>query len=196
MTRSVFLFRAVTILAAAFVATIGFAQTPPGQAVSGSIASLGTGGFTLTAQDGSSVQIVYDAKLRITERVTASIADITKGVFMGVTSQRESDGGLKAISITIFPTEFAQAIGGREFVMNDGNTMTNATLAQEVEGVDGTTLTMAYQGGSSEIRLDPDVPIYKLTLLAPTDLKVGEAVSVRGSKDASGAVDAMGIAVM
>lgn len=159
------------------------AQVPQGQTYTGTVSSLTSKGFTLTLADSTVKKVVVDAKTRYSTRLPAAYSDIEKGDSLGVTSRKESDNSLTGISITIFPKDLLKQIGSREFLMNDGNMMTNAVVSGMAADMGNKTLTMEYTGGKSVIKIDPAVTVLRLKLLGPRDLKNGQKVTVRGKED-------------
>ena len=84
-----------------------------------------------------------EVKVNITPNVTvsgldkATIADITKGAFIGVGATPQADGTQKAIRVMIFAeTQRGTGEGHRPW-NRPGTTMTNATVDTTVSGVDG-----------------------------------------------------------
>jgi hypothetical protein len=64
--------------------------------------------------------------------------------------------------------------------------MTNATIAQKVQKVDGETVDVTYKGGEKKITIPTDVPIVGLVPAEHSDIEPGAHVFVPTEKQADG----------
>jgi hypothetical protein len=78
--------------------------------------------------------------------------------------------------------------------MESGNIMTNANVTAVVVGKSGRTVTMQYDRSSAVIVIPRDVPIYRIALGKPSDLRAGQHVTVRGEAS-GGAITAASITI-
>src|SRR5262249_58220721 len=86
----------------------------------------------------------------------ATLSDIKKNSFIGVTGMPQSDGSQKAVEIHIFPEPMrGTGEGHRPWDLVPNSTMTNATVTQMVEGVQGNEITLKHKEGEKKI---VDVP--------------------------------------
>ena len=68
----------------------------------------------------------------------------------------QPDGTQKAVAILIFPEAMrGVAEGYRPWDLEPNSTMTNATVAEQVAGTDGQTLTVKYKDGDKTILVTP-----------------------------------------
>ena len=74
--------------------------------------------------------------------------------------------------------------------MNDtqNQTMTNATVSGAAIVNGSNIITVKFQGGESELILDPGVPVTAILPVDPSMVKAGARVRVQGNKTADGAV--------
>ena len=86
----------------------------------------------------------------VSEIVKASLSDIKKGSYIAITAMPQPDGSQKAVAILIFPPGVHPGEGFHPWDYSPNSTMTNATVADEVTGVDGETLNVKYAGGEQE----------------------------------------------
>jgi hypothetical protein len=101
-------------------------------------------------------------------------ADLVTGALVGVTGKPDGT----AVSIRIFPTGATPRTG--QFPMNGaqtGNVMTNA----KIEGFDGKTLSLDFEGQKASITVPPAAEIVKPVPAAFSDIQVGARVQANGS---------------
>ncbi|MEK1889066.1 MAG: hypothetical protein AAAB35_16190 [Phyllobacterium sp.] len=117
----------------------------------------------------------------------ASIDDIKKGDFVGITNVPKSEGVASAVEVVIFPAALkGTGEGDRPWDLKPNSSMTNATVADAVKDVDGRTLTVVYHGTEKKIASPDGTPIVTLAKAGKDDLKPGATVFIsaeRGSGD-------------
>jgi hypothetical protein len=64
--------------------------------------------------------------------------------------------------------------------------MTNATIAETVDTVDGKAMKLTYKGGEKSIVLTPESRVYTFATGGPEDLKPGRQVSLSVQQGADG----------
>lgn len=142
---------------------------------------------TIESVDGSIVTVKTDKgdeKVTLAPNVAvytigkAQLSDIKKGDFVGVGATPQPDGSQKAIRVTIFSE--AQRGTGEGFRPWDrpNTTMTNATVDNKVESVDGQVLTVKYKDGEKKIIVGPDATILSYQTGSKADLKPGANVNI------------------
>ena len=89
-----------------------------------------------------------------------ALADIKPGDFLGVTSNKGSDGSLTAYEVRRFPKPLNP--GHRPFDGRNDQTMTNATVGATVQSAKGRELTLNYDGGSQKIVVPENASISML----------------------------------
>ena len=68
--------------------------------------------------------------------------------------------------------------------------MTNATVADTIASISGTTMTLIYKDGEKQLLIAPDAVVMALALGQKADLKPGMAVLVSVTKGADGSLSA------
>ncbi len=162
------------------VLTLGysFAQEPP-RRVRGTIERVDGPSFTVKAREGDELTIHLKENASVTATVSASLADIKPGLYVGIAAMPQPDGGQRAIEVHIFPEAMRGAGDGhRPWDLGRGSTMTNGNIAQQVTSVDGQTLTVKYKDGEKSIAITPQTQIVALQPAATADLKPGQKVFI------------------
>ncbi len=162
------------------VSPVVLAATPPFGQADGTITAVDTGTVTLTMSTGTQVRVAVTGETLIIQRKLVTLENIKPNDFVGVTARREADGSLTAISINIFPPEFKGRVRATQFVMDTGNTMTNATVMQNVRRIEGRMLYLKLLDGTAVIAVPKEAEVFRLTVLKSSDLKPGMHVLVRG----------------
>lgn len=165
------------------------------QTTTGTIDSVGTGVLTLTSTAGARVQVMTTAETFVLDRLSARLEDIKVGDFIGVAARKEAGGALTAVSINIFAPALRGRIREGQFPMESGDIMTNAVVTQYVSRVAGRTVSLAITGGVATITVPPGAEIHRLVLIAPSDLRAGMRVTVRGSANPDGSMTASSVTV-
>ncbi len=183
----------VLILAAlaAFGAT-GFAQAALAPSIDGTISAISGTLVTLTLADGTSRSVTLQGSTMVLARQVATLDAITAGDAVGVAARRDNNA-LVATNINIFAPRMWDIVRKGQFPMADGQTMTNAVVAQSVKGVRGRTLTMKLTEGITSISVPDEVPIHRLVALTTSSLAVGLHVVIRGSANADGTFTAASV---
>ena len=116
--------------------------------IRGTIESVDGNNLTVTARDGTTQKISLASDVVVTGLVKTTLADVKPGSYIGVTGMPLADGSQKAIAIHIFPESArGTAEGFRQYDLRPNSTMTNATVAQEVDANDGKSLSVKYKDG-------------------------------------------------
>ena len=159
---------------------------PVSQSLTGSIVSVSSSGLVLDV-GGNQVQVVPAQGALILGRHAATFADIKPGDAMGVAATKGADGSLTATSINIFSASLWKMAQKGQWLMSNGQTMTNAVVTTSmVVQAQGGTVSLSYQEVSAKISVPPTADIHRLVDGALTDLKPGMKITVRGSPDANG----------
>jgi len=178
--------------AAALIVMAGTATaagTP--ERVRGTIASLEGPKMVVHGQDGKDVTVMLDAKLGVAGVIKASLADIKPGVFIGTATTDAPGSLLQSVEVVVFPPAM-KGVGEGHYPWDlpGANKMTNATVATDVKGVDGQTVTVKYKGGEKKIKIPAHIPVVTLVPGSTADLHVGESVFVPGLRQPDGTVQA------
>ena len=181
------------------VASASFAQQQPSTVrVRGTVEAVDGPMLTIKSRDG---QTTYRVKLADTVSirgiVKASLADIKQNSFIGVTGMPQADGSQKAVEIHIFPEDLrGTGEGHRPWDLSPNSTMTNATVAQMVKGVDGDEITLKYKDGEKKIVVVPSTAIVTYLPGEKSELKPGAKIFIpAANKKDDGTLEAATISV-
>ncbi|MGB6653485.1 MAG: DUF5666 domain-containing protein [Xanthobacteraceae bacterium] len=174
---------AVSAFALVFGASIAAAQAPQIVRVRATIVSVDGAMLTAKARDGAEMKIKLTDNAPVNEVVKASLADIKPNSFVAVTGMPQPDGSQKAVAVVIFP-EAMRGVGEghRPWDYGSNSTMTNATVDNEVTGVNGQTLTVKYKDGEQKIVVTPTTEITTFAKKSAADLKPGQKIFIPGAK--------------
>lgn len=173
-------------------AASAFAQATPPAPLNGTISAIKGSVITLTLADSSVKQVMLQSGTLILEREVATVADLKAGDAMGVAARRDGDA-LIATSINIFSKEMWDGIRKGQWLMTDGQTMTNALVTDYAQGMSGHTLTMKYKEGTASITVPDSTIVHRLVTVKPAALAVGMKISVRGTDGTDGSLKAASV---
>jgi len=180
MTRRTLGASAVALL---FAASFAAAQAPQMVRVRATLEDVSVPMLTAKARDGAEMKIKLADNAPVNEVVKASLSDIKPDSYIAVTAMPQPDGSQKAVAILIFP-EAMRGVGEghRPWDLEPNSTMTNATVAEQVAGTDGQTVTVKYKDGDKKILVTPATIIVTYKKSAASDLKAGQKIFVAGAK--------------
>jgi hypothetical protein len=174
---------AVGALALLFGASLALAQAPQMVRVRATIESVDGSMLTAKSRDGTEMKIKLADNAPANEVVKASLADIKPNSYVAVTGMPQPDGSQKAVTVVIFPEALrGLGEGHRPWDYEPNSTMTNATVDNEVAGVDGQILTVKYKDGEQKIIVTPTTEITTLAKKTIADLKPGEKILIPAAK--------------
>jgi hypothetical protein len=166
-----------------FAASFAAAQAPQTVRVRATLENVSVPMLTAKARDGAEMKIKLADNAPVNEVVKASLADIKENSYIAVTAMPQPDGSQKAVAILIFP-EAMRGVGEghRPWDLEANSTMTNATVAEQVAGTDGQTVTIKYKDGDKKILVTPATIIVTYKKAATSDLKAGQKIFVAAAK--------------
>jgi hypothetical protein len=157
--------------------------------VRGSIVSYGGSTLTVKTREGETLDISLAEGWQVSAVANAKVTDIKPGDFVGIASLPKKDGGDGALEVLIFPPALKGAgEGSYGWDLKPDSSMTNATVADAVKGVDGRTVTMSYQGKVKKISIPDGTPVVTLAPATKDDLVAGAVVFVPAEKTSTGTV--------
>jgi hypothetical protein len=169
------------LLVTAFV-SVAWAQQPPTVRIRGTIEAVDGSLLSIKSRDGA------DMKVRVTDNVAVfgvaktELSEIKQGSYIGVTAMPEPDGTQKAIAVHIFPeNQRGAAEGFRPWDLRANSTMTNATVAETVEGTDGQQILVKYKDGEKKVVVPPNTPIVTFVAGDKSELKPGAKIIIFGA---------------
>ena len=155
--------------------------------VRGTVVSLDGSTLVVHTKDGKDVTVSLKDKCAALAVVKSSMDEIKEGTFIGTATEPQPDGSLRAVEVVVFPeTLRGFAEGHYPWDLGPKSMMTNATIAQKVQKVDGETVDVTYKGGEKKITIPSNIPIVGLVLSEHSDIEPGAHVFVPTEKQADG----------
>ncbi len=178
------LFRCTLIAAACMPFLLGWGATARAADpvhVRGTITAVEGSKLTLKTREGKDLALTVGPDWKIGGVAKASLDDIKPGTFIG-TANVVGPSGAKALEVVVFP-EALRGTGEGDYGwdLQPNSQMTNATVSNPVQGVDGRTVTLTYKGGVKKVTIPPNAPIVDVVAATADDLKPGAAVFIFGA---------------
>ena len=169
--------------------------------IAGSVISVQGQDVMVEAKSGPE-RVQLSDKTIIRGEVPIKFSEITTGMYVGATAEKQPDGTFRAARLHVF-SEDQRGIGEGHKPLSSapqsGLTMTNANVETvedvAVQDVKGRMLTLKYKGGEIRVLVPPDAPVVKRVLGDRSFLRPGAEVSVQASQAADGARTATQITV-
>jgi hypothetical protein len=185
-------------LALLLATSASFAQQPPPVRVRGTVEAVDGPTLTVKSRDGKTtykIKLADNAAVR--GIVKAALSDIKANSYIGVTGMPQPDGSQKAVEIHVFPEPMRGiAEGHQPWDSIPNSTMTNATVAQMVKGVQGEEITLKYKNGDKKIIVVPETVIVTYVPGDKSELKPGAKIFIAGAKkEADGTLEAPAVSV-
>jgi uncharacterized protein DUF5666 len=187
---------ATALAVLSLLAATAAAQTAPPMRIRGTIANIDGQDLTVASRDGATVPIKLAPDYTVTAVVKADMSDVAVGKYVGIAAVPQGNDAEKALEVLVFP-EAARGSGEGHYPwdLTPGSMMTNATIAQAVDKVDGRTLTLKHKDGETQIAVPQDVPI---VTFAPGDrnlLMPGAGIMVSAARQPDGTLTASRVLV-
>jgi hypothetical protein len=136
----------------------------------------------------------------VRSETTIKFSDITPGMYLGTTAEKQSDGTFLASEVHVFSEDQrGTGEGHRPSSSVPNSTMTNANVEKvedvAVQEVKGRLISLTYKGGAVKVFVPPNIPIVKRVLRDRTILKPGAEVSIQSTRTADGSLTASQITV-
>jgi hypothetical protein len=154
------------------------AQQPPTPSrVRGTIESVDGDVIAVKSRSGEDVKLHMTGDIKVVGITKISLADIKVGSFVGATTVPGPDGSQNAVEVHVFPEDMrGTGEGSRPYDLRPNSSMTNATVAESVDGNDGHTLLIRYKGGEKKVVVGADTPVVTYVPADKSDLKAGAKV--------------------
>lgn len=171
------------VLAAGFLvlAVAGASAQASGPAsITGTIVSVTGTSIRLSLADSSVKDVALQPTTVVLERDAATVGDLKAGEAMGVAARRDGMN-LVATNINIFTAQMWNnpRMGKGQWLMDNGQTMTNAVVTDYAMGMSGHTLTMKYKDVTASITVPDGVPIHRFVAAKLAALAAGMTITVR-----------------
>ena len=174
-----------------FAALADAPAAPPPVRLRGTLEKLDGQTLTIKTRDGETKTIKLGDNYRIVGISKASVADITKGKFIGSTTVGEKDGNLVAEEVHIFPEDMrGTGEGHYDWDLKPTSKMTNANVAEITKMGDGHVLTAQYKGGEKKIIVTDKTTVVSYGPADKAELKPGANIFVVATKQPDGSLTA------
>ncbi len=172
-------------------AGVAWTQQPPSLRVAGTVESFDGHVLAIKSDKLGEVKVNLAGNTAVFGVSKATIADVKAGAFIGVGAMAQADGSQRAIQVTVMAeSQRGLSEGHRPWDARPNSTMTNGTIDQTVESVDGRVLTVKYKGGEQKIVVPPEAKILAYSAAGTSDLKPGAHVAVlRAVKKPDGSLE-------
>jgi hypothetical protein len=168
------------------------AQTPT--RVRGTVSMLTGNVLTVSTRSGDKVPVTLGDGVRVVAIVKAPLAEVQPGRNVGIASQPQPDGSLRALSVLLIPAgQSINALDG-PWDLTPSSRMTNGAVASVV-AADGLSLTVNYGSGEKKIAIPATTPVVTSEPGTPAMLAPGAAVVVFARKAENGTLTAGAVAV-
>jgi hypothetical protein len=170
-------------LAALTVAgTVAFAQQPAMVRIRGTIEAVDGPMLSIKTREGSDVKVKMTDNAAVFAVVKTSLSEVKAGSYIGVSAMPEPDGTQKAFAVHIFPeNQRGAAEGFRPWDARSGSTMTNATVAETVEGTDGQNILVKYKDGEKKVVVPRETPVVTFVASDKSEVKPGAKLIIFGA---------------
>lgn len=164
--------------------------------IRGSVVALNGNKLKVKTREGKTVDVTLADGAHVAGVARADIGDIKPGDFVGIASLPKAGGGDGALEVLIFPPAMkGLGEGSYGWDLKPNSSMTNATVANAVKGVDGHTVTVNYHGKEKKIAIPAGTPVVTLAPATTKDLVAGAIVFVPAAKGDKGALTAQQVVV-
>ncbi|AXV18267.1 hypothetical protein CYG48_21210 (plasmid) [Neorhizobium sp. SOG26] len=157
--------------------------------VRGSVISYAGSTLKVKTREGKTVDVALADDWKLAGVASAKVTDIKPGDFVGIASLPKAGGGDGALEVLIFPPAMkGTGEGSYGWDLKPKSSMTNATVADAVKGVDGRTVTVTYHGKEKKIAIPDGTPVVTIAAASKDDLVPGAVVFISAENAASGPV--------
>jgi hypothetical protein len=133
--------------------------------------------LAVKSRGGEDIKLRMTGDLQVLGITRIPLSDIKVGSFIGATTVPGANGSQNAVEVHVFPESMrGSGEGSRPYDLRPNSTMTNATVAETVEGNDGHTLKVKYKGGEKKVVVSPDTPVVTYVPADKSELKSGAKV--------------------
>ena len=165
------------------LAASAWAQQPPTVRIRGTIEGINGSMLSIKTREGSDVKVKMTDDIGVIGIAKTSLSEIKPGSYIGVSAMPQPDGSQKAFAIHIFPEKMrGVAEGHRPWDQRPNSTMTNATVAQTVKGVEGQVIDVKYKDGEKKVVVPADASIVAFADGDKSEIKPGAKVIIFGAK--------------
>jgi hypothetical protein len=180
-------FKILPLTALALATLAAGAAQADGVRVRGTVVSVTGDTLLVKSREGADVPIALNLGWKAGGIAKAKLADIKPGDFVGIASLPGAKGGDGALEVLIFPPAMrGTGEGSYGWDLKPNSSMTNGSVSEAVQSVDGTTVKVVYHGQSKKITIAPNTPIVTFAPAVNADVKPGAAVFVPADRATDG----------
>jgi len=170
---------AALVLVSAVATLAASAASAQGVRVRGTVVSVTGDTLLVKSRDGDNVSVTLSLGWKAGGIAQAKLADIKPGDFVGIASLPTAAGGAGALEVLVFPPAMrGTGEGSYGWDLKPNSSMTNGSVSEAVQSVDGTTVNVVYHGQSKKITIAPGTPIVTFAPATNADVKPGAAVFI------------------
>ncbi len=156
-----------------------WAQQPPTVRIRGTIEAVDGSLLAVKSREGTKIKVRLTDNVAVFGVAKTTISEIKPGSYIGVSAMPEPDGSQRALAVQIFPeSQRGLAEGFRPWDLRPNSTMTNATVAETVQGTDGEIILVKYKDGEKKVVVPPDTPIVSFVAGDKSELKPGAKIII------------------
>lgn len=168
--------------------------------IRGKIVSLDGNVLTVGAAIGTvTTKVTLAPNYRVQYVVPAKLSNIKPGSFVGTAAVPQVDGSLRALEVHIFPPGVTPGQGSHPYDLGPTSSMTNGTVdtiaSVKVDNVNGSKITVKYEGGSKDVTVGAGTPVVTYTPATPDALTPGARVNILATKGTDGTLTATAVSV-
>ena len=164
------------------LASAAWAQQPPTVRIRGTIESIDGPMLMIKTREGTDVKVKMTDDLTVIGIAKTSLSEIKQGSYIGVSAMPQPDGSQKAMAVHIFPEAMRGAAEGfRPWDLRPNSTMTNATVAETVAGVEGQVIQVKYKDGEKKVVVPADAAIVAFVSGEKSEVKPGAKIIIFGA---------------
>jgi hypothetical protein len=172
-----------------FAALADAPAAPPPVRLRGTLEKLDGQTLTIKTRDGEMKTVKLADNFRIVGISKATVADITKGKFIGSTTVGEKDGNLVAEEVHIFPEDMrGTGEGHYDWDLRPTSKMTNGNVAEITKMGDGSVMTAQYKGGEKKIVITDKTTVVSYGPADKSALTPGANIFVVAAKQPDGSL--------
>ena len=157
--------------------------------VRGTVTAFETDSITIQSAAGQTTKIKLPADYKVLQFSPIQLADIKPNAYLAAASIPQSDGSLRALSVSVFPEAMRGANeGSHDWDLKPGSRMTNATAGEIVAKPEGRVITLSFQGKTQKLVVPENAAVTAISPVDKESIKVGAKAVVLGMRDAAGSV--------
>jgi hypothetical protein len=157
-------------------------QSPTPTRIRGTIESIDGKTLNIKTREGNDLKVNMTDDIGVIGIAKTSLSEIKPGSYIGVSAMPQPDGSQKALAVHIFPEAMRGASEGfKPWDLRPNSTMTNATVAETVAGVDGQVIAVKYKGGEKKVVVPPGTPVVTFVAGDKSEVKPGARIIIFGA---------------